>query len=46
MRRSRSRWYDFPLRLFGKRAYRCMLCDRRFYGSKQAMVATTAGQAG
>jgi ribosomal protein L37AE/L43A len=35
LRRSRSRWYDYPLRVVGVRAWRCLLCDRRFYGRKR-----------
>jgi hypothetical protein len=42
MRRSRSRWYDLPLRLFGVRAYRCLLCDRRFYARKRLMALAPA----
>jgi hypothetical protein len=34
LRRSRPRWHDFPYRLVGMKAYRCLMCDARFYAWK------------
>lgn len=42
VRRSRSRWYDFPLRVFGVKAYRCLLCDKRFYGRRRQAAEADA----
>jgi hypothetical protein len=33
IRRSRTRWQDYPRYLLGRRAYRCKICGNRFYGS-------------
>jgi hypothetical protein len=34
LRRSRPRWHDVPYRLAGMKAYRCLMCDARFYAWK------------
>ena len=39
LRRSRPRWYDLPFRLIGMRAYRCLMCDRRFHAWKHARAS-------
>lgn len=38
LRRSHGRWYDFPYRLLGMRAYRCLMCNKRFYAWRHPRV--------
>jgi hypothetical protein len=42
LRRSRPRWYDLPFRFAGMKAWRCMLCNRRFHVRKRPMVMVAA----
>lgn len=34
LRRSHARWFDLLQLLFQRRAYRCQMCNRRFYAHK------------